>query len=94
MAFAEPQARTSSGKPGFTEKHISVLSTVESSSQEAVSTESRSRGYMATIKNDDERLLARIGYRQVSYELLCTFTQYLLPDLNVFGVKGNHLSRN
>lgn len=68
MTFTEPQTRTPPEKPGFAEKQISVLSSVEKSSQDAVSTGSCSRGHMATIKNDDERLLARIGYRQVSYE--------------------------
>lgn len=70
MTFTEPGTQTTSEKSGFAEKQISVLSSVEKSSQDAVSTERRSRGRMATIKNDDERLLARIGYRQVSYELL------------------------
>jgi hypothetical protein len=36
-----------------------------------VPTPSRPRNAMATIENDDERLLARIGYRQVGNFAIC-----------------------
>ena len=65
MTIRESQTITPSEKLGFAEKQASVLTTVESSFQETVGKGRRSRGHMATIKNDDERLLARIGYRQV-----------------------------
>ena len=65
IVFTESKAGFLSEKPRLTEKDTPLIVTSETSSQEVGSTRPRLSPLMATIKDDDERLLARIGYRQV-----------------------------
>ena len=66
MAYQETKAEPLSEKPGAFWKQYPVIRTDETSIEGSDKTNRHTRSQMATIKNDDERLLARIGYRQVS----------------------------
>ena len=72
-------------KSGIASKQYPVVRTKETSTEEAGSVNHRTQSRMATIKNDDERLLARIGYRQVSYGYTCNsvcifFQFFCIPE--------------
>ena len=65
MTLIKPESGSTPEKPKIAWKQYPVVGTKESFSEEIGSPGRRTHGRMATIKDDDERLLARIGYRQV-----------------------------
>ena len=67
MAYTDTKTGSPPGKSGVASKQYPVIRTEEASIEKAGIANYRLHNRMATIKNDDERLLARIGYRQVSY---------------------------